>query len=117
MPWTHAHPSPPALTLNLPETQAEPTAEAAPPNAPLLRLYNPRLLRHAYAIGKKQTPALKQQGYFLQGSVDRLWSALQPGSLELWSYRHPEHGYTLLQTSDKPPAGAEPLGRLRYVFG
>lgn len=119
--WDHApdpaHPNTPTLTLNLSEDQSEPAVEEAPPTAPLLRLYNPRLLRHAYAVGQEQVAALKQQGYLLEGPVGRVWTAPLPGSLGLWAFRHREHGYTLLQTSEQPPADSEPLGLLGYVMG
>jgi hypothetical protein len=112
-----ARPGPPTLALNPSDEQSEPAAEAAPATAPLLRLYHPRLLRHAYAVTPEQVAVLKEQGYVPRGPIGRLWTAPQPGSLELWAYRHKERGYTVLQTSDKAPPGCEPLGRLGHVFG
>ncbi|MBI5521845.1 MAG: hypothetical protein HY910_04380 [Desulfarculus sp.] len=116
-----AAPGPPTLTLKLSEPPEEPTPVPASvqgtATAPLLRLYNPRLLRHAYAVGQEQAQDLHAQGYASQGPVGRLWLEPQPGGLELWAFRHREQGHTLLQTQDSAPPGFEPLGRLGYVLG
>lgn len=112
-----AAPGPPTLTLRLSEPPEEPAQAAAPATAALLRLYNPRLLSHAYAVGQERVQALQAQGYVPQGPVGRLWLEPQPGGLELWAFRHRDQGHTLLQTQASAPAGFEPLGRLGYVLG
>ena len=107
----------PGLTITPGAAQParEPEAKAqAPASQPILRLWHPGLLRHAYAVGAAGAKLWQDRGYRLQGPIARLWNKPITNSRPLYAYQHQE-GYALISPAANPPAGCTPLGLLGYA--
>lgn len=113
-----AHPGLPTLTFNLSDKAEEAAEETAPPTAPLLRMYNPGLLRHAYTVTPRaddgaqaaRLPAPGAGGTGVDGApAQRAW-AYGPSATA-------HYGYMMLATYEQPSAECKSLGRLGWMLG
>ena len=112
------NPAPATLSIVPPPATQGQTAGGGeePLTRPLLRLWNPRRLVHAYAAGFEQAALLKPQGFVLEGPVGRLAARQEEGTTGLYAFRHRAGGYTILKTDPQAPAGTDALGILGYVW-
>jgi hypothetical protein len=113
-------PGEPNLVITPPppgQTESEPAAgQAAAQARPLVRLWNPSRMVHAYSVKPSDIERLQSIGWQRQGPVAGLWEKQMPGSEPLYAFRHRGKGYTILDTSQTPPPGCDALGLMGYLL-
>ena len=118
-------PQPPTLTITPPAPapsmvrQAMPETTAAAAGAetmPLVRLWHPNRLVHAYAVKPEEIARLTNQGFVRQGPIGGILSQPQPGTKELWAFKHRGQGYSVLSLGPAAPPGCDSLGLLGHVW-
>jgi hypothetical protein len=115
-----AQPGQPALVITPPPATgqggAEAPAESKSEATPLIRLWNPVRLVHAYVEKPQDLKRLQSQGWQRQGPMAGLWSQSVAGSEPLYGFRHRGKGYTLLTASQAPPPGCDALGLMGHIL-
>ena len=118
-------PLPPTQTITPPTPAAEPAQQAAiespapAPEAkilPLVRLWHPKRLIHAYAVKPDEIARFVNQGFVRQGPIGGILAQPEPGTKELWAFSHRGQGYTVLALSPAAPPGCDSLGLLGHVW-
>lgn len=84
--------------------------------SPLVRLWNPNRLVHAYAVNPGDIEHLQSMGWQRQGPVANLWEQPIPNSEPLYAFRHRGMGYTILNSEQTPPPGCDALGLMGYLL-
>ena len=112
-------PDAPALVITPPppgQSQVEPVSGQAARTLPLVRLWNPSRMVHAYTVKPDGIERLQSLGWQRQGPVASLWEKQIPGSQPLYAFHHRGKGYTILTTSQTPPPGCDALGLMGYLL-
>jgi hypothetical protein len=109
------------LVITPPETTgaseaAGQASQASSATQALIRLWNPYRLVHAYAETTADLERLQNEGWQRKGPVAGLWSQAVPGSQPIYGFRHRGKGYTIMSTSQSPPAGCDALGLMGHIL-
>ena len=91
--------------------------EAGAAERPLMGLWNPVRLLHAYAVRPEKIELLKKEGYLLRGPVGRLAAVREEGTAPLFAFRHRALGYYVLARGAKAPEGCDSLGLFGLCLG
>ncbi len=83
---------------------------------PLVRLWHPGRLVHAYATDAQEVSRLAAAGFQRRGPLGRLAGTQGEGMAALLAYRNRGRGYVILSTDPAAPAGCDSLGRLGFIW-
>lgn len=81
----------------------------------LVRLWNPRLMQHAYAVDQDQRETLEDDGFVVSGPVASLWKEPGEGLVQLWLHRYQAEGPFLITTEKASPPGYKAVWPLGYA--
>ena len=81
----------------------------------LTRMWNPRLMQHAYVVDQRQREELAEEGFRPGGPLAGLWKEPGNGMVQLWAHRYQANGPFIITKGKQSPPGYKAMWPLGYA--